>query len=286
MIAILLTTYNGERYLGEQLNSIIAQTYQDWCVLIHDDCSSDTTLDMVRSYAAKDSRIKLLETGVKRGPMDGFMWLLEHADADYYMFCDQDDVWKSDKIEKTLQTMTDTEIENPLLPVVVGTDLSIVDESLNIIYYSYRSHTNYTLKQLSDKKWHLFYDDIQGCTMMLNRKAKEVAFPYHEKAVMHDWWIMVSVLWKGGVVGYYDAPTMLYRQHMGNHTGVRKIRPILSKFWYLSEIKDKTSRQYISTKCFHQKGICWFVLTKTIYMIRVQWQIRVLPLFKKKTLVR
>lgn len=275
-IAILLTAYNGEPYLAHQLDSIIAQTCTDWCLLVRDDCSTDSTIDIVNSYSARDSRIRLVESGVKRGPLDGFMWLLEHANADYYMFCDHDDEWLPRKVELTLHEMHKVENGSNFMPVVVGTDLSIVDENLNIINYSYRhSRTHYPLEQLNDRTWHLFYDDIPGCTMMLNNAARQICLPYPKSAVMHDWWIMVSVLWNGGKVGYVDTPTILYRQHSGNHTGVKKIRTVLGKFAHLKEISEKTSRQYESTRKFHHMGRARFVLMKTMYMLRVQWDHRV-----------
>ncbi len=274
-IAILLTAYNGENYLAHQLDSIIAQSCPDWSLLIRDDCSTDSTVDIVKSYSAKDSRIRLVETGVKRGPLDGFMWLLEQANADYFMFCDHDDVWIPEKVEQTLREMQKIENGSGSTPVVVGTDLSIVDENLNIINYSYRhSRTHYSLEQLNDRRWHLFYDDIPGCTMMLNNVARQISLPYPKRAVMHDWWIMVSVLWNGGKVGFVDTPTILYRQHSGNHTGVRKVRRVFGKFAHLKEISEKTSRQYESTRQFHHMGKVRFVLMKTCYMLKVQWNLR------------
>jgi len=280
-IAILLTAYNGEKYISQQLDSILNQTFPDWELLVRDDCSTDSTIDIIRSYMERDSRISLVETGVKRGPLDGFMWLLEHSEADYYMFTDHDDYWRENKVELTLGEMLRVEKEHPSVPVVVGTDLSIVDESLNIMNDSYRSKTNYSLKQLNDKKWHLFYDDIPGCTMMLNNHARSISLPYHPRAVMHDWWIMVSVLWNGGHVGYVDTPTILYRQHSGNHTGVHQVRTIFRKFNHLNEIREKTSRQYDSSLQYHNLGKVRFVLLKTLYMLRIQWQLRVLPKFRR-----
>lgn len=275
-IAILLTAYNGEKFLPHQLDSIINQSCGDWQLLVRDDCSTDSTVDIIESYARKDERIRLVESGTKRGALDGFMWLLEQADADYYMFCDHDDEWLPEKIELTLQEMKRVESEYPNLPVVIGTDLSIVDESLSVINHSYRrERTHYSIKQLNDRYWHLFYDDVQGCTMMLNKRARQVSLPYHSKAVMHDWWIMVSVLWNGGKVGYVDTPTLLYRQHSGNHTGVRSVRTILGKFAHLKEIKKKTAAQYESSRQYHHFGKILFVLLKAVYMCKVQWSLRV-----------
>lgn len=281
-IAILLTAYNGERYIAQQLDSIAGQTFGDWVLYVRDDCSTDGTMDIVRSYAKKDDRIVIVEDGGKLGAMEGFMYLTGHASADYYMFSDHDDVWLKDKIEVTLEKMLETEQAHPGTPVIIGTDQTLVDGNLDVIHGSYRKVTHFPLSQLNDKYFHLFYNDVQGCTMMLNSMARDNMFPYGHDVVMHDWWAMVTVLWKGGIVGYVDRPTMLYRQHSGNHTGVGKIRSIWKKVFFLGPIKEKTRRQYESTKCLTGMGRLRFVLMKTRYMLKMQWNIRFKGAFDKQ----
>ncbi len=283
-IAILMTTYNGEAFLPQQLDSIIDQTFTDWVLYVRDDSSSDSTSDIIESYMKRDKRIVLVSNDVKLGAMKGFMTLLEETSADYYMFCDHDDFWFKDKIERTLDVMLQTEKVNPGIPVVVGTDQSIADQDLSVIHESFRKVTHYSLSQLNDKFFHLFYNDIQGCTMMLDNMARDIALPYNRDAVMHDWWIMLSVLWKGGVVGYVDSPTMLYRQHSGNHTGVHRVRGMIGKLRNFSSIMEKTRQQYNSTKDITGLGWISFILLKTAYMLKMQWNLRVRGLFDKNRL--
>lgn len=99
-IAILMATYNGEKYLGEQIESILAQTYKDWHLYIHDDGSKDNTVTILKEFVAKHSQqITLLEYSSQGGACRNFLSMLERVDAPYYMFSDQDDVWLNEKIE-------------------------------------------------------------------------------------------------------------------------------------------------------------------------------------------
>jgi rhamnosyltransferase len=99
-IAILLATYNGGQYLMEQLDSLLQQTCQEWTLYIHDDGSTDNTYDILREYSQKHSNIYVLEYESQRGAMGNFLSLLQRVEADYYMFCDQDDVWLKQKVIK------------------------------------------------------------------------------------------------------------------------------------------------------------------------------------------
>ena len=135
MIAILMSTYNGERYLREQIDSLLSQTNKDWILYIRDDGSTDGTVLIVKEYEREyPYKIVLLEDGLGNlGSGCSFMQLLSSVNSDYYMFCDQDDVWLSDKIEKTYLKLRTMESEDIGKSVVVFTDLYIVDKSLNII---------------------------------------------------------------------------------------------------------------------------------------------------------
>lgn len=131
-ILILISTYNGEKYLKEQLDSIFSQSYKDFEIIARDDGSSDETINILKSY-----NIKILDTDKNLGAKLSFSTLLNDAvtntDRGYFMFCDQDDIWKSDKIEKTITTMKELEKENTDLPLLVHTDLEVVDEKLNVL---------------------------------------------------------------------------------------------------------------------------------------------------------
>ena len=114
-IAILLAACNGERYLAEQLDSLLDQSFTDWRLYIHDDGSKDGTNTILKAYAGKyPNRIRLIQAPPTGGAKDNFLFLLRTVDAPYIMFCDQDDVWMREKIEKTYRRMRMIEGEGPV----------------------------------------------------------------------------------------------------------------------------------------------------------------------------
>ena len=129
-IDVLMATYNGEKYLKKQIDSILNQTYQNIQLIISDDCSTDRTREILKQYE-KDDRIKIFYQEKNLGYVRNFEFLLEKVENDLYMLSDQDDVWKKEKIEKTVE-----KLKNEGLDLVFG-DLEVVDENLNIIYKSF-----------------------------------------------------------------------------------------------------------------------------------------------------
>lgn len=224
MIAILMSTYNGGQYLREQIESFFAQTNKNWQLFIRDDGSKDNTIDILKEYAQKHPQQVHIVNDIKEnlGAGQSFMHLLDVTDAEYYMFSDQDDVWMPDKIERTLNKLKEIEKLYPGEAVGVFTDLTVVDKDLNVIMPSLwkgdNRHPEYTRNFY--KQWvnrHATY----GCTQMINRKAKELVFPYHQfEGVQgaHDNWIEY-ILIKLGHYDYLGEPTILYRQHGTNVVG-------------------------------------------------------------------
>ena len=222
-IDILMATCNGEAYLEEQLESLFCQTFQDWHLLVRDDCSEDRTVAILNDYKRRyPDRITLMHDSPKRlGASLNFGALLSRSSADYIMFADQDDRWLPHKVETTLKKMTDMEErysrEKPLL---VFTDLTVADEQLQVICGSFWQHRNINPKN-TRVNCLLSENVAPGCSMMLNRNLKKIAVPVPEQAIQHDWWIMLL----GAIYGKIDfvaAPTMLYRQHGSNDIGARK----------------------------------------------------------------
>ena len=122
-IAILLATYNGEKYIQEQLDSLLDQSYQDFKIYIHDDDSKDMTVDILMKYKKMfPKKIKILEGKSTGSPKNNFLYLLGNVDAEYYMFCDQDDFWKKDKVQKTYDKMIENEEKNKSKPILVFSD--------------------------------------------------------------------------------------------------------------------------------------------------------------------
>lgn len=235
-IAILLSTYNGELFLREQLESIIAQSYRDWDLFIKDDGSTDGTINIILEYSQKYSNIHYLDNlPQKMGACRSFLRLLDEVEAEYYMFCDQDDIWLEKKIELTFDSMKHLEYNNPNIPILVCSDLCVVDAKLNVISRSlwnfskvYPSILNRNFKYLATCNF------VTGCTVMINNYVKNIVLPPPEGDIpMHDFYIALRVAYKG-IIDYIKFPLILYRQH-GNNTIGSEAYP---KNVFISKLRD------------------------------------------------
>ena len=219
-LIVLLSTYNGAKYLKQQLDSLCSQTYKNIKIIVRDDGSNDDTLAIVKSY-----NLELIPQGKNIGPKESFSVLLEYAlksDSEYFMFCDQDDVWEEDKIEKSLKKMQELEDQFPDKPLLVHTDLKVVDEDLSVIDNSMWKYEHINPSKNSLNKL-LMHNTITGCTVMINRKLAELAVPIPTDAIMHDWWLGL-VASKFGKIGYVDEALIKYRQHRQNSIGANGFR--------------------------------------------------------------
>ena len=226
MIDIVLATYNGDAYLAQQLSSIQhSEHYHQWInrIIVSDDGSSDNTQKIVEQLQKQDSKITWVEnTGQTKGPKSNFSFGVGESNANYIMLCDQDDIWLPTKIEKSIQKIKEAEQKlGSQTPILVFSDVQIVDENLNEISPSY-----FTLKHIS-KDWYLNFDNlcqqnvVSGCSLICNRALIDKAFPIPESAYMHDWWLAM-VASRCGYIGFIDQALMQYRQHDHNNIGANK----------------------------------------------------------------
>ncbi len=238
--AILLATYNGENFIKEQLNSLYSQTCKDWTLYVHDDGSTDNTATVLREFSLGNSNMTIMDYPKMGNPKDNFMSMLEKVDADYYLFCDQDDRWVSDKIEKEMNHIHLLEEKNPGKPVLVFSDLYVADRRLNILSNSMWEHGGIRPELLKDFSLGGAFQYVTGCTMMFNRKAKECIIYPAPKATMHDTWAVLCILRQGGIVSAVYKPLVYYRQHGDNTLGAsnRSHRRLIHKLrnirhiWY------------------------------------------------------
>lgn len=226
-VDILLATYNGEQYLREQLNSILSQSYSNFRLLISDDLSTDSTREILAEYVEKDKRIIIFNQEKNLGVVKNFEFLLKKVENKYYMFSDQDDIWKENKIEKSIQTLEETNSD------LVYTDLEVVDENLNVTYESY-----WKLKGIYNKikKYNNFEslylnNFVTGCTILSKKEfIKEVLpLPNTSKFVLHDYWIPLILSQKHKIT-YIEEPLIKYRQHKNNKVGSKKKTDELKSF--------------------------------------------------------
>lgn len=227
-IAILLATHNGARFLGEQLDSVLNQSCRhNFFVLARDDASTDTTGDILHSYASCDPRLQVIPgEGPALGPAGNFDLLMGQAlqrGATHALFCDQDDVWLPGRLETFTQAMLNLEQSaGGPLPALVCSDLTVVDDGLRQIAPSYLRYRG--LRHDMDKPLRnlLMQNLVPGCASMVNRRLLEIAHPLPPGPLMHDWWCALLAA-SAGRIEYIDAATVLYRQHRDNALGARYV---------------------------------------------------------------
>ena len=213
-IAVLMSTFNGEKFIKEQIDSILNQKDVDFDLIIRDDGSSDNTCDIIREYKKKDTRVKFVESK-PLGVGKSFMKLLAITKGyDYYSFADQDDVWHDDKLISAINMIKKQGVQERVLYCC---NQNNVDENLNFI--SVRFPSNY---KSPNKIAYIFNNFYAGCTMVINRKSHEVLvsnkrmpqlsfFEYR----IHDAWISCVASYCGKII-YDDAPHMNFRRSGSN----------------------------------------------------------------------
>jgi len=188
--AILLATYNGELYLKKQLDSLFTQTYNHFTLYISDDASTDNTLKIIEEYMNCYDNIKLFCNKKPLGHVKNFEKLLSLCDEKYIAFCDQDDIWESDKLQIEIDAIL--KYENNAQACLVHSDLSMIDSHEKKIYPSYFVYRNYLLKNKKDLGHILGPCGVMGNTIVMNKKLKELVLPFPDTLDVHDYWIAVN----------------------------------------------------------------------------------------------
>ena len=261
-IEILLATFNGEKYLSELLTSIAKQSYNNWILRVADDCSTDNTLNILRRFKERfPERVNITINQFRLGAAENFLALMKNSKMDLVAFCDQDDVWMPNKLQKLYIELERKrhELSDPALPILVYSDAIVVDSNLNTLEKSLISfHGN-------DNMYSHTYDrlkyrnSITGCTVLANLNAINASVlcadnMYSEtkkRITMHDHWIGLIVSKNNGVILKIKDPLVLYRQHDNNVVGAvksrlslklvtRKFRNIQKKYEMISFLDQDT----------------------------------------------
>jgi hypothetical protein len=227
-VDILMATCNGERFLEQQIASLFAQTRNDFRLLIRDDASNDGTPLLLSSLVARHGgKIEVLAPSTQReGAVRTFDALLQHAEADYMMFCDQDDIWLRHKISLCMARMAQLEQRyGACTPILIHTDLMVAGTNLELLGSSFAAYQNLNLR-CSRLNRLLMQNVVTGCTVTINKALKTKVDRIPQEARMHDWWLaLVASIF--GIVDYIEMPTVLYRQHTGNSVGAKRLSPRL-----------------------------------------------------------
>lgn len=258
MVTVLLATYNGERYLREQLDSILRQTYKDFKILIHDDGSTDGTVAIINEYAAKfPELIEILDAPSQKGACANFALLFSKCDSDYIMFCDQDDVWFSEKIEKSISKIVEAEKEfGAYTPILVHGDLVVTDGNLRPVNNSFFAYQKLDY-QYATLPHLLVQNCVTGCTVTVNRALKLRSGEIPKECAMHDWWLALIAASFGKIV-FIEEPLIFYRQHENNSVGAKSasgLSYIARKLSNLGDMKSNYLTTYVQARILRQRFI-------------------------------
>lgn len=246
-VHIVLSVFNGRRFIAEQIRSIQAQTHEDWRLWVRDDGSTDDTGALVHELAREDQRIRLHPRDEdQRGVSGGFSWLLEALpdESTTVACCDGDDVWLPEKLRISLEALARAESDQAG-PVLVHTDLSVVDSELNDMGTSLWAHLGMD-PEPADLRRLLVENVATGPTLLFNRALLERVLPIPSEVPHHDWWIALVATLFGRIVAL-PRPTVLYRRHDANHTGGfspgetrsgRRFRRVAGTFGQTSHLRD------------------------------------------------
>lgn len=222
-IQVLLATYNGAKYITEQINSILLNFKKipeyDCSILISDDNSTDQTINLIRNNFDIDASVKVISTERKGGVRNNFTYLIEHSDADYIFFCDQDDLWLPDKLRIFMDEFLRHAATNNV-PLLIHSDLCVSDSTLSPIHTSM-----FKYQKLNDNPSFsnlIVSNSITGCVLGINKALLNILKESSiSKSIMHDWYIGLIASCFGKII-YIPKSLILYRQHGNNQVGAKK----------------------------------------------------------------
>lgn len=220
MIDILLATYNGAKYIDLQIFSLINQSYTDWKLYIHDDGSTDNTVEIIKKWVSKDSRIIFIDDEDKHlGPGNNFLHLLKYSTSEYICFCDQDDFWFENKLDEYVQKMDSKDNSKPNCCI------------FSAYLWNKTAITPFLNEMPKNLESLLFTGGTQGCSMVFNKElVKKTSIISNQSIFLHDYLVAFIAM----VFGEYMSSSsrlMLYRQHSENvtaHMPKNKVEKILN----------------------------------------------------------
>ena len=226
-IEILMAAYNGAPYIGEQIDSILQQTDTNWHLTISDDGSTDGTDAIIDEYTRQYSdSVQRVCSGQRFGGAKAhFFWMTQQCEAEYIAYCDDDDTWKADKLEKLRNAMQDAESRlGSNTPILVFSDQTVTDEKLSVIAPSLMRYQKQYFEHF-DYRSILMQNVVTGGAMMANRALSQLALQCADtsQVIMHDWW-MAAVAARFGEIVYIDEPLGAYRQHGNNSVGAQRAK--------------------------------------------------------------
>lgn len=215
MISVAMTTFNGQNYLKEQLDSILNQTMPVDEIIICDDCSTDNTIDLISTYS--DSRIHLIKNKYNLGYVKNFHQAIKNCSGDYILLADQDDIWEKNKVECLIETINQTGAS------LVCSNFSLIDsnsQKISMNNFKISKFVRNHKKQISTIPFYrLVMENIaQGCTYCFTKEIKDIYVKTENYDVIHDWQISLIASYTGKAI-FLNKPLIQYRIHANNSVG-------------------------------------------------------------------
>ena len=238
LVSIAMATYNGERYLHEQLESIYNQTYTNIEVVVCDDCSTDSTIDILEEYKNKKG-LQYFQNNTNLGFVKNFEKAISLCKGEYIALADQDDIWNPNKLEQLLVIIGDN--------LLIHSDCKLINDDSEVISNSWRGD----IKSHTSSVDFFFSNVVTGCTVLFKRDLLQKALPFPEGLLYHDWWLGICAAEVNRIV--YTKETLVgYRQHITQDTGVYKESNLLDVL-LLNTLKRLRKKDYPKLTAFkHQ----------------------------------
>ena len=243
IVDILLATYNSnEKYLKQQIESILNQTYKNIHIYISDDASPNKNIiNILKDYKSKDNRITVFEQKENLGFNKNFEFLLKHSTAEYIMFCDHDDIWYEDKVEKSLLKIKESNAS------MVYVNARQIDEYGATLHNDYFKYKNMPII-IGKNKLAISRCVGLGCSQIITKEIKEKMLPFKESTIAHDWLAAFLANETNGIDHIYE-PLLDYRLHSNNVFGGRNLNQNLNRW------KEEQGKTYKSFKKYRQEVI-------------------------------
>jgi glycosyltransferase involved in cell wall biosynthesis len=231
MISVCMATYNGELFIGEQLDSIISQLDELSEIIIVDDCSTDRTISIIESY--EDQRIVVLRNDKNMGVVRSFNRAIENAKHDVVFLSDQDDIWLDNKVRSILEIFE----AKKSISLIYGNGV-LIDE-----YGNFLGRNLFLRGVYSSFILQLIRPRFLGCSMAFRKSFKNKIFPLPQDIAMHDWWIGLNHLYYGQVL-YLSEPLIQYRRHRNSFTLAKKSHLLIRIGWRLEILMNFINRYF------------------------------------------
>lgn len=244
-IDILLATYNGEKYLDEQIQSILEQDFVDYKIIARDDGSTDSTLNILHKWQAlHPQKIEIVQDELGNlGPTQNFNQLMTLSKAPYICFSDQDDKWVKHKLAKQVEHIIKLEEKHSGLPVLVFSDLTLCDGELGVSCPSLIE--NDKLNPRATKPQQLLMQNVPyGCTLIINRRLLKLALPIDERALLHDHWLSILASLTG-IVSYIDESLVFHRVHDQNASRAKSLHKQEASHALKDKVNNKNFHNYL-----------------------------------------